>query len=193
MGSFHLQKFLLTSATLWKIVWKCIGYLAWACFNSQLWRGNSPFPLGILRVSDRIMHTRNPLNVVGVLKSTQRSFLVFSSSTGYHKNKILCHANFASHEFLAPPFFFSQRFADTKECTVNVIIKILDSGLPHFVVSLGWCQSVSGIVDIPEMGLALAYCCQFADAVFENSLITLTLSSDSWKKSCCFQILFQLL
>lgn len=43
------------------------------------------------------------------------------------------------------------------------------------------------------MVLALGYCCQFADGVFENSLVTLSHSSDSWKKFSCFEILFQLL
>lgn len=136
-GSFHLQKFLPTSAiptVSCKIAWKRIGYLARTCFfNSQLWRGNSPFPLGILGINDRIMCTCNPFNVIGVLKSSQRSFLVFSSITG-HKNKILCHANFASHDFLTLPLFFSQIFTDTKECTVNVIIKVLDPTLVSLIL-----------------------------------------------------------
>lgn len=66
---------------------------------------DTPFPLGILGISDRIMRSCNPIDVAGVLKSTQRIFLVFSSSTDCHKRKILCHANFTSHKFLTPLFF----------------------------------------------------------------------------------------
>lgn len=94
---------------------------------------DNPFSLGILRISDRIMHSCNSLNV-GILKSSQRSFLVFSSSAGCHKNRILCHGNFPSREFLAPPLFLSKIFADRKKCTVNVIIKILDLALVSLIL-----------------------------------------------------------
>lgn len=46
-----------------------------------------------------------------------------------------------------------------------------NSGLPHFVVNLRVMSVSFRHRDIPEMVLALGYCCQFADAIFENSLI----------------------